>query len=330
MSTAPDAPVTVNFFFGDYGLGSAFVPIGSEVVTFTAADNSLITPAHSWTVPAGASSHLCLAVQIEGPDGDTFALPTISGIAPGPADPLIIADNNKAQRNLQDTVGTSAGTELIAIVGNIEKERRPMRLRMSIPGEVRIAGTFDVIGKSEGKIANGSVIDLGVLAPGETRFLRFHADSLRGVDKPTPIHIFEDTTPPANGFTILLHRESAEKVAKRNLKELAGLLQRLADVDRTYEAKEHARLSLEASHTATEKTFISFLKENRSKISAVTAGHMRRAKSKDTFGVADAERDLWKAVEQGKIELAELALTELIERLDAQITAEIRARGGKY
>src|ERR1043166_4420362 len=78
MSTAPDAPVTVHFFFGDYGLGSAFVSIGDEVVTFTAADNSLITPAHAWTVPAGASSHLCIAVQIEGPDGDTFTLPGIS------------------------------------------------------------------------------------------------------------------------------------------------------------------------------------------------------------------------------------------------------------
>jgi len=95
MSTAPTATVTVNFFFGDYGLGAAFVPIGSETVTFAAGDMVKTTPAHSWTVPAGASSHLCLAVQIDGPDGDNFALPSIAGTAPGPADPLIIADNNK-------------------------------------------------------------------------------------------------------------------------------------------------------------------------------------------------------------------------------------------
>jgi hypothetical protein len=268
-------------------------------------------------------------VQIEGPDGDTFALPSISGIAPGPADPLIIADNNKAQRNLQDTIGTAAGTELIAIVGNLEKERRPMRLRMSIPGDVRISGTFDVVGRTEGKIANGAVVDLGVLAPGEIRFLRFHADSLSGINKPTMVHIFEDTTPPANGFSILLHRESVEKVARRNLKELAGLLERLAVVDRNNESKEHARLTLETSHATTEKTFISFLKANRNKLTAATRGHMRLARSKDTFGVAAAESDLWKAVELGRVELAELALTELIERLDAQITAEVRARGGK-
>jgi hypothetical protein len=330
MSTAPDATVTANFFFGDYGLGSPFVPIGSETVTFTAADNSLMTPAHSWTVPAGASSHLCLAVQIEGPNGDTFALPTISGIAPGPADPLIIADNNKAQRNLQDTIGTSAGTELIAIVGNIEKERRPVRLRMSIPGDVRISGTFDVIGGTKAKITNDSRIDLGVLAPGEIRFLRVHADSLDGVDKPTPVHVFEDTTPPANGFSILLHRESIEKVVARNLKELAGLLERLAEVDRNILAKRHAKLALEASPQANEKSFLTFLKTNRNDLSAITTGHMRKTGGKDTFGVRAAERDLWKALEQNKSDLAALALTELIERLDAQVTAEIKASGGKY
>ena len=54
---AGDAVVTVNFFMGDYGLGAPFVPIGSEVVTLTTGEMSKITPAHSWTVPAGASAH---------------------------------------------------------------------------------------------------------------------------------------------------------------------------------------------------------------------------------------------------------------------------------
>ena len=57
---------------------------------------------------------------------------------------------------------------------------------------------------------------------------------------------------------------------------------------------------------------------------------MRRARGKDTFDVSAAERDLWKALEQDKIDLAVLALTELIERLDAQLTAEIKTRREKY
>src|SRR6185369_9539420 len=96
MSTAPSATVTVNFLYGDYGLGSAFVPIGSETVSFAAGDMANISPSHSWSVPSGASAHLCIAVEINGPDGDTFASPSVAGTAPGPADPLIIIDNNKA------------------------------------------------------------------------------------------------------------------------------------------------------------------------------------------------------------------------------------------
>ena len=330
-STAPAAPVTVNFFYGDYGLGSAFVPIGSEPLTFAATDNSLITPGLSWTVPVGASSHLCLAVQIDGPDGDTFALPSISGIAPGPADPLIIADNNKAQRNLQSTIGTSAGTELIAIIGNIEKERRPMKLRVTVPGKVRIPGTFNVIGGpkgadgGKGEIADGAVLDLGVLAPGEFRFVRFHADSLAGIDTPTFVHIFEDTTPPANGFSILLRRASTEKVIERNLLELAGLLKRVAELDHNGEATRHAERAMETFRKPTEESFAEFLEINRTGISSITAAHLRLAKStRDIFGVTDAEKDLWKAAAERNTGQALLALTELIERLDAQITSETR------
>ncbi len=330
MSTAPDATVTVNFFFGDYGLGAPFVPIGSETVTFTAGDMSTITPAHSWTIPVGASSHLCLAVQIVGPDGDTFALPSISGIAPGPADPLIIADNNKAQRNLQDTIGTSAGTELIAMIGNVEQQRRSMRLRISVPRDVHIAGTFDVIGGAKTEIANDARINLGVLAPGEARFLRFHAASLGGIDKPTPLHVFEDTEPPANGFSILLHREPIEKVARRNLRELAGLLARLAEIDRNPAPRKQSELALRASLKADKFTYTAFLRSNRKYLSEIIAGHMRQARGEDRFGVAAAEKELWSALEQNNIDRAALAQTELIERLDAHITAAIRAKAHKY
>ncbi|MGI9102537.1 MAG: hypothetical protein ACR2IF_08845 [Terriglobales bacterium] len=164
MSTAPNATVTVNFLLGDFGLGAPFTPIGSETVTFAASDVTQITPAHSWTVPASASSHLCIAVEISGPDGDTFALPSIAGTAPGPADPFIIADNNKAQRNLKDTIGTADGTELIAMITNSERRRRIMRLRVRVPEGIQIAGSFDVIGSRERTaIGNDGRIAIGEL-----------------------------------------------------------------------------------------------------------------------------------------------------------------------
>ena len=326
MSTAPDAMVTVNFYFGDYGLGAPFVPIGSEMVTFTASDMTRLTPAHSWTVPAMASSHLCLAVEIVGPDGDTFSLPSVSGIAPGPADPLILNDNNKAQRNLQDTVGTASGTELIAIISNAEKERRDIALRITLPEGVRIPGNVEVIGGKTSEIVNNGRIDMGVLAPGEYRFLRLRVTSLANVDKPVPIDIFEDTKPPANGFTLLLRRDSAQNVQRRTLLNLAGVMLRLAEVEKNEAAKKQGELALHESKRKDEVAYARYLTDNRTTITGIVSQHLRRSKAADLFGVAAAEKELWSAVQQKNLDGAAAALIALTERLDAHLTATLHTK----
>jgi hypothetical protein len=330
MSTAPSATVTVNFFLGDYGLGNPFVSIGSETVTFTAGDMTQITPAHSWTVPVGASSHLCLAVQIDGPDGDTFAPPGVAGIAPGPANPFILNDNNKAQRNLQDTIGTAGGTELIAMIGNAERARRLLRLRVKVPQGVRISGMIDVVGGRKSEITNDARIEIGELAPGEVRWLRFRATSLAGIDKPTPIDLFEDTNPPANGFTILLHRDSLEKVARRNLVNFADVLSRLAQIENNALAKKQAQLALHASIKPSKATYAAYLLKNRVAIREIIAAHRRWSRGKDLFDIEAATKDLWSAIDQKNVDLAAVANTALIERLDAHLTALLRARGTTY
>ena len=321
MSTAPDANVTVNFFYGDYGLGAPFVSVGSEVVTLHAADMTQLTPAHAWAVPAGASSHLCLAVQITGPDGDDFALPSISGIAPGPADPLIIADNNKAQRNLQDTIGTASGTEMIAIIANSERVRRNIQLRVSVPKGVRIPGTVEVIGGQRITIGNDGVLSVGTLAPGEYRFVRLSVNSLADVDKPVPISIFEATNPPANGFTVLVHRDSAEKVQRRTLVEFADVMLRLSELENIASAKKQSEIALKAAKEERGGEYLAYLATSRSAIDQVVVEHLRLAKGPDAFGIAQAQKALWSAVAEKNSDAALAALNALSERLDAHMTA---------
>ncbi|MFL6292886.1 MAG: WD40/YVTN/BNR-like repeat-containing protein [Thermoanaerobaculia bacterium] len=325
MATAASAPVTVNFLRGDFGLGAAFAPAGSESITFAAGDMTRITPGHSWPVPAASSIHLCLAVQIDGPDGDTFALPSVAGTAPGPADPFILQDNNKAQRNLQDTIGTSAGTELIAVVRNAETQARPMRLRISVPQGVRISGLFEVLGGNEAGVSaralDGARLDLGQMAAGETRWLRFHATSLAGLDGPVPVHVFEDTDPPSNGFTIWLHRESVATVARRNLATLAGVLLRLAEIEDDAQAERLAGLTLRESREADGNTYAAYLSEHRAEIGRIVARHLRAAAGDERFGIGAAAEDLWSALADGNVEAAAAANTALIERLDAHLTA---------
>src|SRR5262249_7935446 len=315
------------FFLGDFGLGSGFTSIGSETVTFAPGEMTKITPAHAWTVPVVASSHLCLAVQIDGPDGDGFALPSIAGTAPGPADPLIIADNNKAQRNLQDTIGTAAGTELIAMIRNVEPRRRPMHLRVSVPQDVQIDGALEVVGGQRVKVTNNARIEIGNLAPGEVRWLRFGATSLAGIKTPIPIHVFEDTNPPANGFTILLREGPIEEVARRNLAEFAGVLGRIAEHEQSPLAKQVSELALRASHDASQASYAGFLSENRSAITEIIAQHLRRMKDGDRFEIRTATSKLWSSLEKKNVDAAAAASTSLVERLDGQLTAAMRPKG---
>ncbi len=325
-STAPPAVVTVNFFYGDYGLGSGFVPIGSETVTLAPGDMTQITPAHAWSVPAGASSHLCLAVQITGPDGDNFTMPSVAGIAPGPADPFIVADNNKAQRNLQDTIGTAAGTELIALVANAGKVRRAMALRVSLPKDGALDGEISVLGGRRSKLVDDARLDLGVLAPGERRWVRLSAANLANVKTPIAVDVFEDTKPPANGFTVRLRGAPFAEVARRNLLDLAGVLGRIAEVERLAEAKPAAGAARRAADRG-DGAYIEFFVANREALAAIVAKHLRRMPGADGFEVAAAAKDLAGAVDKKDADQIARAVNALIERLDAQITEALRRSG---
>lgn len=326
MSTAPAAMVTVNFYLGDYGMGAPFAPIGSETVTFAAGDITKITPAHAWTVPLGSVVDLCISAQIVGPDGDTFSIPGVEGIAPGPANMLITDDNNKAQRNLQALVGDGDGTEQIAMIRNGEKIKRLMQLRIKLPPEVRVRGVVDTIGGKSVEILNDDRIMLGELEPGEVRWLRFRFTTLEGIDKPTPVVIFEDNKRPSNGFTILLRRGPLEEVARRDLIAFAGVLSRLAQVEKMHEAKEQATIALLESMNVSESSYIDYLAKNRREIEEIITAHLRTTRGSDAFDLSGALKDLSNAIDEKNAGRMTVAQTAITQRLDAHLTAIMRQR----
>jgi hypothetical protein len=324
--TAPNATVTVNFFLADYGLNTPFASIGSETVTFAAGDLTKITPAHSWNVPAGASSHLCLGVQIVGPDGDTFAPPSLSGALVSPSNG-IRADNNKAQRNLQPTIGTSAGTEIMAMIGNAGRVRRPIKLRLRLSKDVKLDATVEVIGGKSDTLKNDLVVETPVLAPGANTWLRFHAASLADLKEPIRIDVFEDTNPPANGFSILLRNLPSEEAARRNLLELAGVFRRLSSIEQNPSSE---KLAQEAIHVAAEADGSSYLKfqlGNASALDEIIGRHLRRVQDADVFKIGEALRTLRTAVAADNADAAIAAGVALVERLDADVTAGLRRHG---
>jgi hypothetical protein len=147
-ASAPNASVKVTFYLTPFGFGAPYTSLGSETVTFGPADMMLTTPAHAWSVPAGAPSHLGLAVEIEAPDGDIFSEPSLSRTLKFASDRMR-PDNNKAQRNLRETIGTSAGTEIVAFLGNEGQKRRTLKLRVDMPKDVTIDATLATVGGRE-------------------------------------------------------------------------------------------------------------------------------------------------------------------------------------
>ena len=133
--------------------------------------------------------------------------------------------------------------------------------------------------------------------------------------------MFEDTDPPANGFTILLHQEPIEQVARRNLIELAGVLSRLAEFRQRPASRDLSELARRAASDASPDTYAAFLAENRSAITELIIQYG------DRFGIGAAAKELWSALERKNMDEAAAANTSLIERLDAQLTADMRPTG---
>lgn len=326
MPTAPDAVVTVNFYLGDFGMGSPFVPIGSEVLTFTAADTVLTTPAHAWTLPA-MPQHLCLAVQIVAPDGDTFSLPSVEGTAPGPADPFILIDNNKAQRNLQEVVGGAGGVEFIALIRNLETKARIIRLRARVgAGKLPEGALLEVIGGRRVKLVQDARLELPELAPGAARWVRLRVPSLKGLDRAIAVDLFEDSKTPANGFTVVLRQAPLEQLLRRSLDSLAGVFARLAQLEDNRDAaalaKRFAAAVRELDHLPPDQRtafYQNTLAETLKEIDAAFALHLRRA-TKDPFENR-AALDLLRQRQKGRsLEATVAATTALVERLDARLT----------
>ncbi len=333
-ATAPPTMVTVEFLTADFGLGSMFTSAGTENVTFGASDLTQVTPGHSWPVSPTASAHLCIAAQITAPD-DPFDLPSLVTTAPGPADPLILLDNNKAQRNLAETVGAggSAGfVEIWAILRNAAREARPMEIGVRLPRDSRVRGQVSILGGKSAELARDREprLSLGVLRPGEVRWLRLRV--LPEEDRPVTVDFFDTAlvgNAPENGFSVQLSKAPVELVAARNTRALGDVLLRLAALEESPGARREAQAAIEAGKAGhiSVKAYLAFLGRHRRAIALLVAKHLRASRERDPFTIQDALKDLAAALERRDPEAASAAENALTERLDAHLTSLVRSRG---
>lgn len=188
--------VAAHFLVSEFGTGSNFVdslfsdpsdpdvtfpnPIDQTVSFAESETGPKVTPAYDWVLGTTTSDHLCLAVELVGA-GDPPLAPGLAGRAPGASgtDPSIVADNNKAQRNLQVSVGArnAGGARYYGIVHNAALQTRDIvvgvipRTGSRLDEDVLVEIVTDDGVAERRTYRPWERITLAAMAPGENRWI---------------------------------------------------------------------------------------------------------------------------------------------------------------
>jgi hypothetical protein len=233
--------VRAKFFWAPFGSSNPFVAAGNvngTLVSMPVGANSVVMPTpHSWILPATASTQISIATQIS-TDRDPPMPPLLpGGLVPGTtvSNLAIMLDNNKAQRNTA-VFGVAEVSDPItyyALVGNPLPEPRQATLVFSTDDgtavEVRDAtvGDANMRDGTEGAVTSGprGRLDLGTLAPGESRSIGFR---FTGGRTTSTVNVDDVTNGVVTaGFSITRRPGTAAEVRQANLDLRANVLQRI-------------------------------------------------------------------------------------------------------
>lgn len=224
--------VDVEFLSSDYGLGIPYASIGSQNISFAIGDSSKLTAGQLWNLDPTASTHACLAAELNTAD-DPLVLPSLSGRVPGWPYPdlQVINDNNKAQRNLHiNHVAADMDGITIMRIRNAAQYIRDIRIDYNIPPiKWPIPRSIVEVPGSESKVFRpGSSIVLKNMKPGENRWLAFSFSGVKS--KPgfeMPVQFAEMVGNKAvNGCTALLKHSTADEIIKSALGLMLSLFKR--------------------------------------------------------------------------------------------------------
>jgi hypothetical protein len=315
-AVGPAGTVILHFLYANFGAGLNYQDAGTAAdptLAFSAASVSeSMATGYPWHLDPTTSTHLCLGVEITGPN-DAFVPPTLAGSSPGwpTTDLRILNDNNKAQRNIQvlpTGTGASGSVTGWAIAHNAATFRRTMILRYEVPREVQ-----QRFGKAQIQIPNGEalpvktegVVRLENMEPGENRWLRVTFDGTTGENgEIVPLAFFEMVgNTPVNGFAIAPRRSPLRDVVRNSLELHRSVFTRVAALFGNDEAKKEstaARLLLD------------------SKISGVAYEHFVKDHSQ---AVSDALRQAWEKAGWRPLPGAPLFRNDVAFTADAHLSA---------
>ncbi|MEP7345555.1 MAG: hypothetical protein ABI877_09815, partial [Gemmatimonadaceae bacterium] len=335
---APDLAVTAHFLVSPLGTGSNYADASSmdpdltfpnpdPTVTFAAADvGPITTAAFPWHLNPVTSTHLCAAVEISAP-GDPFVGASLRGRAPGwpDTDLEIVDDNNKAQRNMglsttdaRESLGESV---LWAIVHNAALSRRDLELRIRWPIPRDAKGRPSAIVVSPGAepmpIRDDGRLVLRRMEPLENRWVGVRLRGLTGKRGLVAAVEFDEMVGEAavNGFALGVQLGSQREVEAHARERLRSVATRLVY---GFDADLGDALPGLSGKKPLKFPDVVALAGEIAKLS------LRRGK--DQFGVEEAFGAFKRvAKKEGSARL--VALTSLMESVDAQLTVLQLARG---
>jgi hypothetical protein len=229
---SPPVVVTAHFLYADFGLGMPYGSMGpgaDPTLTFNPADTELnLLDGHgfSWTLPAGHSTHTCIAVEISAPQ-DPFTPPSLNGHSPGwpTTDLAVLNDNNKAQRNIIFPGATdNTDTTAYALIRNAADFRRDVVVRMDADPRVlrRLGRThLAACGLQGTDFKAGGRIVFPAMAPGEERMLRLDialplGAPAKGLSLPLRFTELRDGA-AVNGFSVAVRPISVNALIQETL-----------------------------------------------------------------------------------------------------------------
>ena len=288
-----------------------------------------------WQLAAVASTHLCLAVEITGPN-DPFVAPSLLGNTPGwpTTDLRVINDNNKAQRNMGLSTtparGVGASDCYFAIVRNAATFPRDVELHYDASeatvkafkgAAIEVPGGRDVAFKEAG------VVRLPNMQPGENRWigLRFPAAAGRaGQVFAVNFHEVVEGV-PINGFAIGARIAAMDKVIREKLERHRSELTRLAGSG-VEQAAESAKLAakLAGSEKITPAAYLEFVTEQQG---ALKAGIKSLADAAKHFKLTAAMTSLTRAIASKDVAAVAVSHDCVINRIDSALTMQQIAEG---
>jgi len=336
-STVAGTDVTLHFLVSDFGAGLPFVAAGGAAdptLTFHAADQTItLQNGYPWHLDMTASTHVCLLVEIGAP-GDP-GLPTLDGNSPGAGagDPIVLADNNKAQRNLWTAPGAgggggggAGGWMAHAVIRNDQREAMQIPLVYRIPRDLfkRFEGaTIGIAGGEMQPLRERGEIVVPTLRHGETRVLLVNLGRFKSEPgELLPIEFSEMIGGRVrNGFTIAATTWPLPRLIAWLMREHFAVMTRLAGTDRAAAREATASEKLAAQRDDIDpKVYRDYLAGHAKAAAAIAARFVRANGGKDPFGLGPASTKLIAAARGNDAEALAAAHQAFLDLLDAAIT----------